>query len=1261
VAKRYALCVLLLLFSLTSITFAQNANTSLRGSIKDPSGAVVPSATITLTNNATGAVLKATSNAGGDYQFNQVPPATYNIKVSAPGFGDQTKTAELLVNQPATIDFAVSVQASTEVVNVSAEAQSLNTSDASLGNSMNNAMIQALPSEGRNVPDLLSLQPGVLYLGQDSGRPSNSQLANDPRSGAVNGGRSDQGNIIVDGLDDNDQVSGYAFTGVLRETQDSIEEFRVTTGLSGADQGRSSGAQISMVTKSGTNNFHGAAYWYNRPTLTVANDWFNKEAQLNSGEANTPPKLVRNNFGVAVGGPILKDKLFFFGNYEGLRQAENQIVTRTAPTASYQQGIVSYLSGGSTVSITPGQVTALDAGCQVCGTSEYPAGPGPNPNVLAYLNQYPAANGTAAGDGLNTGSYTFSSPNPVTLNTSIGRIDFIPNQKQRVFVRGNLQKDTFSAVEQFPGQPPTYSQIDNSKGIAAGYSYMFTSNLVNDLHYGYIRQGYGTTGTATGEYVDFRFIDPLTATLDQQDRQTVYSVPVNNIVDNLSWAKGRHTLQFGGNWRLIHQNRGTDSNSFNSATSNPYWLAGNAPAPDTAGGAPLDSGFQNSYNIAYANLIGTIPQITDVQNYAISSQTSGSLLPEGAFINRNFKANEYEWYVQDAWRISPTFTLTFGLRQTILQTPWEIHGQQLAPTVDTHNWFLARAAAAAQGAVFEDDLSFAPNGPFYGKPGYWPKQKNNFAPRLSFAYSPDPKTSIRAGFGLYYDHYGEALVNTFSQQGSFGLSTALSNPAGVYSYDTSPRYINRTTLPNISLPPAPPTTSFPYLYPQGNFAIQWGLDSKIKTPYSESMDLSVQRQLPAGFTVEVNYVGRLGRHLLQSLDIAEPVDYVDPQGAGDYYTAGAKLSHQVDLNAGNGPYSGNGQAVNVPSIPYFEDVFGYMANAEYQGESATQAVYDLEWAPFRSNLGATSALADLDFYCSSPVTGQSYNCPAQPRFWQDQFSSLYVLSSLGTSYYNAGQIILKHPTSHGLSLDFSYTLAKSIDMGSDTERGTEFNGGGGNFSNITNSFHPEYSRGVSDFDTRHLITADWVYVLPIGRGKKFMSSDNAAVDALIGGWQWSGINRWASALPFGLFEPGWTTNWQIESYGVVTDKAAMSKLEHKNYAGGSPQVFTDPNGINNGTTTGSPIRLPYPGEAGERNNFRADGIFGIDSGLSKSWSFKEYGSLKFDWEVFNVTNSVRFNSNGLFLGQGLTGGNLGTYSAMQNLPRRMQFGLRYDF
>ena len=1239
--------VVFLLIGFAAIGFSQMANTSLRGVIKDPSGALVPKAKVTLTDDATGHTFEASSSAAGEYAFAQIPPAKYIITVSALGFGEQRKSAELLVNQPATIDFTVAVQANQVVVNVSAEAQTLNTTDASLGNSMDNTLIQALPSEGRNIPDLLSLQPGVLYLGQNSGRPSNPLLQNDPRSGAVNGGRSDQGNITVDGLDDNDQINGYAFTGVLRETQDSVEEFRVTTGLADADQGRSSGAQVSMVTKSGTNKFHGAAYEYNRPTLTVANDWFNKASQVSSGEPNIPPKLIRNSFGGALGGPIFKDKLFFFGNYEGTRQAENQIVSQTAPTASYQQGIITYQgdtpSGAvENTSISSSQLAALDGGCTANGVC--PWGPGPNPNVLAYLNQYPAANGTSLGDGLNTGSFTFSSPNPVTLNTSIARIDFTPGQKQRIFVRGNLQKDTTAGTEQFPGQGPSYGLVDNTKGIAAGDTWTLTSNLINDVRYGYIRQANSNRGPGTGDYVDFRFMTTLTS----ENRTTIISVPVNNIVDNLSWSKGKHTLQFGGNWRLVHQNRGSDAISYNSASSNPYWLGGNPPDPSTVGGLPVDSGFSNSYAIAYANLVGTIPQVSTEENYAVTSPTAGSLLPDGAFINRHFKANEFEWYIQDSWRPLPNLTVTFGVRHTILQTPWETHGQQVAPTTDTHAWFMQREAAAQVGQVYEPDLTFAPNGPFYHKPGYWPKQKANFAPRLAFAYSPDSKTSIRAGFGLFFDHYGEQLVSTFDQQGSFGTSSSVSNPAGVYGYETSPRFVNRRTFPPISTGPAAPTITYPYTAPTGNFAITWGLDNRLKTPYSESVDFSIQRQVPGGFTFEANYVGRLGRHLLQSLDLAEPVDFRDTQSGVDYFTAGAQLSALVDANGGIYP-------APVPAIPYFENVFPFMAGWDYAGESATQAIYNNEWAPYRSNLGATSALADIDFYCD-------YGCPMGTRFWQDQFSSLYALDTIGMSYYNAAQLILRHPTSYGLNLDFSYTFSNSIDMGSDPERGTEFNNiegvsGNGNFSNIINTWNPSLNRAVSDFDTRHLITADWVYLLPVGQGKKFFNSANTATNIFLGGWQWSGINRWTSGLPFSLTDPGWTTDWQEESFGVVTGKVQMQK----HVVNGAPVVFANANAINSGTATGSPIRLSYPGELGERNNFRGDGIFGIDSGLAKAWQFGEYGALKFSWEVFNVTNSVRFNSNPYLFGTGLTGGNLGTYSAMQNLPRRMQFGLRYDF
>jgi hypothetical protein len=1237
--RRIGAFALVLLFCLcTAIGFAQNATTSLRGVIKDPSGAVVPGATITLNDASTGQKLTTTSKESGEYQFQQILPSKYTIAVTAPGFGGATKAAELLVNQPATIDFALSVSGSNEVIDVTEAAQTLNTTDASLGGSTDNATIQALPSEERNVPDLLSLQPGVLFLPSDN---------NSSRSGSVNGGRSDQGNITVDGVDDNDQVNGYAFTGVLRETQDSVEEFRVTTSNADADAGRSSGAQVSLVTKSGTNKFHGAAYEYFRPTNTVSNQYFNKQAQIESGQANRPPKLIRHIFGADVGGPIFRNKLFFFGNYEGRRQSESQTVTQTTATASYQQGILQYLSGGATVALTPAQFATLDArnGCDSCGTPAYPFGPGANPNALAFLNSMPAANGNLTGDGLNTGSYTFVSPLPQSENTSIVRLDYTPSDKHRIFVRGNLQKDVLPGTEQFPGQPPSSSLISNNKGITAGDTWTINQNMVNDIRYGYIRQGTGQSGLGQGDYINFRFLSTPTA----ETRNTISSVPVNNLVDNFNITKGKHNIELGVNWRLIHQNRSSDANSFNNASTNPYWLKGNPPDPSTLGGGvpSVDPGFANSYGIAFGNLVGTVPSVTDVSNYEVSSSTAGTLLADGAPVSRHFKANEYEGFVQDAWRIRSNLTVTAGVRYTVLQTPWETKGQEVRPTIDTHTWYLKRESEALQGRVYEPDLSFVPAGPYYNKPGFYPKQKNNVAPRLAIAWAPDAKTSIRAGAGIYYDHFGEGLVNIFDKEGEFGLSTSVTNPAGIQTLSTAPRFTSRNAVPyDINPQTAPTTTAYPYLAPQNNFAITWGLDSQIKTPYTTAFDLSLQHQFPGGFTFELAYVGRQGTHLLQSLDLAEPVDYVDPQGGGDYYTAGTALSKAVDRNNGDA-------SATVQPIPYFENVFPFMANVDYAGESATQAIYTNEWAPYRSQYGATTSLADIDFFCV-------YGCPDgyQSKFWQDQFSSLYSLSSIGKSTYNAAQWTLRHPMSHGLQLDVNYTFSKSIDWGSDAERNTEFTGQVSN-SDIINTWKPYLNKGVSDFDATNLITIDWVYQLPIGKGKALFGATNSIVNALIGGWQSSGIYRQTSGLPFSLFEPGWTTNWQIESYGVVTDPSLHAK---KYFDSTRTPHYLNANAINTGLSSGSPIRLPYPGETGQRNNFRGDGYLDLDSGLTKSWAFGRYGALKFAWEVYNVTNTNRFDpitinvaltNPSLGIANGLIGGN--------GAPRRMQFALRYDF
>ena len=1229
-------------FAMTSTSLAQNATTSVRGVIRDPSGAVVPGATIQLVNKAAGQTLNITSKDSGEYQLQQIQPATYDITVTMAGFGSQTKHAELLVNQPATIDFTLSLQATDVVVDVTDTAQTLNRTDASIGNSTNNATIQALPSETRNIPDLLSLNAGVFFIPVPAGTDPALQ---DSRSGSVNGGRSDQSNVTLDGVDDNDQVRGLAFTGVLRATQDSTEEFRVTTSNANADSGRSSGAQVSLVTKSGTNSFHGALYEYHRPTFTVANDFFLKASQLSSGLPNRPPKLIRNIFGGDLGGPILKDKLFFFVNYEGNRQAESSIVQRTAPTAQYQQGILQYTAAdGSTQSLSAAQVTALDSanGCTVCNTAAYPSGPGPNPNALAFLQSFPAANGTQLGDGLNTGSFTFSSPHPVTLNTTIVKFDYIPSAKHRIFGRGNLQKDTTGGVEQFPGQGPSSNLIDNSKGMSFGDTWTISPNLINDARYGYIRQGYGSSGVGSGDYVSFRFLDTPTA----QTRSTIISVPVNNIVDNLNWTRGAHNIQIGGNWRLVHQNRSSNSNSFNSASSNPYWLGGNPPDPSLVGSPSVDSGFANSYQIALANLLGTVPSVTNVSNYAVSSATTGTLLADGAPIDRHFKANEFEYYLQDSWRIKPNLTITFGLRHTILQTPYETKGQQVTPTIDTHAWFTQREVAALAGQIYEPNLDFAPSGPFYNKPGFWPKSKNNIAPRFAINYSPNSKTSIRAGAGIYYDHYGQGLVNTFDQNGSFGLSTSVTNPAGQTSYGDTPRFTDRHTLP-FSNGSGAPTQAFPFTAPTGNFAITWGLDSKLKTPYTEAFDLSLQQEIGHGFTLETAYVGRLGRHLLQSLDLAEPVDFVDPQGGGDYFSAGAALSKLVDANNGDA-------SATVESIPYFEHLFPFMANLNGNGLSATQNIYTNEWAPYRSNLGATTALADIDFFCS-------YNCPPgyQSKFWQNQFSSLYALSTIGMSYYNALQVTVRHPLSHGLQFDFSYTYSRSIDMGSDTERTSEFsNGVALASSEIINTWKPYLNRAVSDFDTTHIVTANYLYQLPVGRGKAFLGGANRFVDALVGGWTNTGILRNTSGLPFSFFEPGWSTDWQIESFGVVTDKKAAKVHRHFD-ASGNPQYFDNPAAINSGISSGSPVRLPYPGEAGQRNNFRGDGFFGLDSGLNKTWGIQEHGKLRFAWEVYNVTNTFRFDPQSV--GSQLTTGTLGIASTQLGTPRRMQFSLRYDF
>ena len=1250
--RRLLIPALPLLFAVSAS--AQNGTTSVRGTVSDPSGASLSKASVTALDLTTQATQTQSVGKNGDYAFINLKPSTYRISVNSTGFNTIEKEVELLVSQPTTINFHLTVGAATETVEVT-DNSTLNFTDATIGNAISNAQIQTIPIDSRNVADLLSLQPGVLYFGNNNSA-SNPAATTDSRLGAVAGARSDQGNITLDGLDDNDQTFGYAFTGVLRSTIDSTEEYRVTTANANADAGRSSGAQVTLVTKSGTNNFHGSAYEYWRNRYFAANDWFTKRAQVGAGLANKPPQLTRNTFGGTIGGPIKKDRLFFFFNYEGQRTRESSVVTQEVPTDSYRAGNIIYKdTTGNIVTLTPAQVATLDAPCAANGVCTTP---GPSAAILSYFAQLPHANGTLLGDGLNEGSYQFSSANPYSHNTSILKFDYTPGSKHRIFVRGNLQKDVISGTQQFPGQPAMTATYDNTKGIAAGDTWTINSSMVNDVRYGYIRQGFGTSGQGVGAYTDVRFIAPPTA----ETRNNIRSVPINTITDTVSYNRGAHTVQVGGSWRLIHNNSRTDANSFNAGSTNPQGLTTNGlPSPTTLGLNGVASSFTSNYLNAYGNLVGAESSLTQNVNYQVNSVTSGSLLAQGAPVVRAFVSNEFEYFLQDTWRATPKLTFTFGLRHSILQVPYEAHGQSAAPTIDTHAFFLQRAAAAAAGQAYEPNLAFAPNGPLYGRPGYWTKDKADIAPRFSVAYAINSKTSIRAGAGMYYDHFGQGVINGFNQKGSFGLASSIPSPLGKLSPENAPRFVNRTTLP--ALPVTAPATSqtFPYTPPVTNFSISAGIDNKIKTPYSEVFNLSLQRALPGGFTIEAAYVGRFGRRLVQQLDLATPVNLVDNASGTSYFQAGAQLAALVDTNLAADATKKTYKTA-VPTITYFENIFPQMKNlviknaagaVTYNGAglSATQNIYNLEFTTYRSVLGESTALADLDNYCS-------YGCPANApanRFFQSQFSSLYAQSTIGSSSYNAAQFVLRHRLSHGLQTDLSYTYGNSIDMGSDTERDSFALGGVSGY--ITNAFNPAQSRGLSDFDTRHLVTFQGSYQLPFGHGQAFGGNSSHLTDLLVGGWRLANITRWTSGLPFSLGEGGYTTDWEIGSYAVKTGSFSANTQASATRA---PNAFnpTLASSINSTVAYGGPYeRLPYPGEAGQRNNFRRDGYFGADASLTKPFQLTEHQLVQFAWEVFNVTNSVRFNA----LTTNTTSTNLGNYSSTLTTARRMQFSLRYQF
>ena len=1244
----------------TAVSQLQAQSTSaLHGTTTDPQGAVIPGAVVVLNSTSTGLSRQITTDDTGAYQFLQVPPGEYTVGATKQGFARTTREHVVLqVNVAATLDVQLELGTPGTVVNVTAEALQVNMTDASVGNAFTEHQVRQLPLDTRNVVELLSLQPGVTAMGE------------------VVGARRDQNNILLDGVDVNDnQNSGIGgpqtdgqgsngnlspsnspisgFNSVLPIPLDSVQEFRVTVAGQVAGEGRSSGGQVVLVTKSGTNHLRGSAYEYNRNTEFAANSWFNNR----SGVDRTP--LNRNQFGASLGGPIRKGRVFYFMNYERRIDASAQAVERMVPTESLRQGILTFADvNGAVHTLSASDLRQVD-----------PLGIGVNQGYLGLLSKYPAGNDPSYGvdGGLNFTGYRFNAPDRLDKRAYVAKMDFILDGAARhtLSIRGTLSnsnQDQPDALAQFPGQSAAAEILNNSKGMSAVYTTVLRPNLINNLTFGYTRQGLAHSGTV-GDAFQLQPLDPF-QNVNNDARASGRILPVYNIADTLAWTKSKHNLTGGLNFRIMTNNRFSDAQSFPGYGFNNSMLVGLGEDIQTrlSNYTGLEFKDPTSDSSALGILLGLVnnTQVT----YQVGAD--GKLLPPGAAQIRAFVMREFEGFINDQFRATRELTLTFGLRYSNDRPPYERSGLQVAPTVGLERYFAERDYLGAQGVPSNSMphaiLTYALNGPANGEPSWYGANNSNFGPRLSLAYSPRGRGGLlqdifgsngvfRAGGALLYDRFGGELITQFDQFGSFGLATTLGNPVS-YDFTTSPRYNG-----NAPVLPAPPSTGFPYTPPdiaaiEGEFQ---GIYPDLRTPYSMLLNASFSRELPGKLTMEVTYAGRLSRRLLLQGDVYTPLENLKDTQSGQTWLQSMTAIRQTynSLCAATGvttqncdPSSIANLVMNHPSLvpnnPFVQNMFSPVANAYFPGSASANYFYGIYGVYGGSYLDMLHAVDRIPgAFTASGTCASRYGCYT---FFAPQGSSMPTWMNAGSADYHGVMFSLRRAFSHGVSFDFNYTLSHSIDNASAAEGAAGQDGAA-----IQNVFAPAQFRGSSDFDIRNLVNIDVVYELPFGKGRSLLKNASGLLSEVVGGWQVSSIMRFSSGLP-SIIQGNytWNTNyWQISSAIPTAPFKTQTGLD----TGGIPSVFASTGAAND-------FADQYPGNVGTRALVRLAGITNFDIAVAKSFPLPWEGQrLQFRAEAYNAFNNVNF------IQPSLARYAPSTFGEYQNArpPREMQFALRYEF
>jgi hypothetical protein len=1236
-----------------ALMFAQGTSGRILGRVTDPTGAVVANVKVILVNEATNVSRDALTNGSGDYDFVEVPVGTYRLEFDLTGFKKNVRHAvNLDVNQVITLNMTLQLGESKEIVDVTSEAPLVETTSTQLGTVVNDRAIVQLPLNERDTYQFLSLQPGVQsQVGADLyfGSGSNGSVS-------VNGGRGRANNFSVNGGDANDL---FANLPTVQPSPDAVEEFRILTNGFDAEYGRNSGSVVNLITKSGGNQIHGDLYEFNRNRVLNAKGYLDPSKEA----------FIQNQFGATFGGPIKKDRTFFFLSYDGRRRIRGiSSGTVTVPDALQSTGNFSESPipfAGTIANSTVASVLNSRANGQ-CQTDIANAGgvvpaAGVGYSSIFPNNVIPASCQDPVAVDLLTHYVTpyISQANNGSLVTVLSehdrqdqgtlRLDHRINDKQNFSAYYYITDETdFNPFNTFqaaganmPGFGDTIAQRFQQYNLS--HTWTISNTLVNEARFTYMREAQGTFGHSQHTDLVTNSCSSSLASIcftGTSDSSFINSLglPKLGITPGLGPNReGVPDVAISGGFTIGNNFEGEIPQVGNSFqwTDSITKVHGNHTFKFGADVRRMRFDQHLYFEVSgYYNYFGTGVNTTGFSVPNPDGTSSRNMLPDyllglpdqyqqGAAQVENVRATAVYTFAQDSWKIRPNLTLNYGLRWELNTPLTDIgrHVQTFRPGQNTTTYPCQISPYGASLIGTTDCTSVFPTGLVVPgdkgvQGGLTQTYYKAFAPRLGIAWSPGKsgKTSFRAGWGMFYNPIEQLVLEQFSAEPPFGGSTLIFG-----TFFNTPYYAQAGfQYPNAFNPQGGEFTGIQN--PKPNQPVDWSIFRPIllfgefqphmRTQYSDQYNFTIQRELARNLVLQIGYVGSQGHRLLATTDLNRST----PQTCLDI----------MNIVAGGGTVTSFGVPANCG--PFLEDT-QYSVTVPAGFTSSAGGGFHLPNGQTVAGTGQTLNFVGLRPY-SSPAC-QPNNIATCPPDGTPVFSNIFAQDTIANSSYNSLQADLEKRFSNGLQMQVAYTFSKSMDEAS-------------SFEDLLNPFNARASRSLSLFDARQRLVISYVYQLPIPKYSGLKGQ-------VLSGWEVSGITQFQSGFPVHIQDGNdheLTSSIDFSAAGTPDLIAPFHRLDPRNsptHLVFDPTSFADPALGNFGTA--------------RRTICCGPGLDNSDFSVQKEFPLSETKHFEFRWDIFNIFNHTHFYN---IDGNITDGSNFGIARKVQD-PRLMQVALKFYF